>query len=95
MRNAGNGIAGGATRGATVVEQVQPDDLQHEIGVVRGLIADLISSDLPVALRVAAINTAALALARLLRANRDIVGERGDVQAEVDRALHELGLGDE
>jgi len=77
------------------VEQVQPDDLQHEIGVVRGLIADLISSDLPVALRVAAINTAALALARLLRANRDIVGERGDVQAEVDRALHELGLGDE
>lgn len=76
------------------MEQVQPEDLQHEIGVVRGLIAELISSELPIATRVAAINTAASALARLLRANQDIVGDRGDVQVEVGHALHELGLGD-
>ena len=69
-------------------------DLRLEIAVVRGILADLVKSDLPMAELVHAVDEATSALSRLLRTNKHLGdGQPDEFQDAMAQILKGLGLG--
>ncbi len=69
------------------------DDLQAEIAVTRLLLVELLRADLPTDKLVMLVDKATGALARLLRANREIAGpDAGEVDEAIARVLREIGV---
>ena len=72
------------------------DDLQAEIAVTRLLLVELLRADLPTDKLVMLVDKATGALARLLRANREIAGpDAGEVDEAIGRVLREVDEGAE
>ena len=71
-----------------------PGDLRLEIAAARHVLGELLKSDLTPAQRMAGLNLASAALARLLRTNIELeAGEIKDLLDGYNQYLDDLGLG--
>ena len=71
-----------------------PGDLRLEIAVVRGILAELVKTELPMPELVEAVDAATSSLARLLRTNQQLDEDQPDeFQDAITQVLKRLGLG--